>query len=294
MTRKIKKVTRNLKQQRDSLLQQYDTRQLHQLRVNIRRIRGLLKYDPSGKAKRLRKDWKTLVQQTNACRDWDTFVIYIQSTLTADQYDQLEPLLARQVRCSRKAVRRVLHSRLWEKTFQGWKSLLRNSGSRVFTPPALADSLQQVQQRVQQARWRALHWSDEASWHRFRIAIKELRYTLDNLHPQDPHETARLKTAIQRCRAIQDDLGEWHDTVVHRQLLAGIAGTGKGSEPSQVQEIVNSLGQKIRIKSDECLTRVQASLIADESLATTRPESVSPPSCGLVASQPETMEVPVD
>ena len=51
------------------------------------------------------------------------------------------------------------------------------------------------------------------AWHKLRIAIKDLRYSLNSLSQTDVDEP------IELCKRLQDLLGTWHDSIIHHQLL---------------------------------------------------------------------------
>ena len=65
---------------------------------------------------------------------------------------------------------------------------------------------------------RALEEDTDRRWHKFRIAVKEVRYVAE-ANPQLP-ESALVVAA---CRSLQTLLGDWHDTVVQLDLLDGLA-----------------------------------------------------------------------
>lgn len=272
MTKKIRKVTRDLKSRRKALLESYNADDVHQLRVNIRRIRGLLKHQHHNKAKALRGDWKQLARQTNAARDWDTFALYTSETAATDEIQQLLPLLQRYQKRSRRRVLRALRSREWSVTFKKWKSHLRKTDKKQktheksFAKPSLVARIESAQRRAKEARYQALNWGDEASWHRFRIAIKDLRYTLDNHDPESDEQRTRIKAAIRLCRQLQNALGDWHDTVVHRQLLSKLAEDPQVQKEDGLRRAINALGDRIRTRADACLNRVTDTLDQNDTI----------------------------
>ena len=62
---------------------------------------------------------------------------------------------------------------------------------------------------------------DDKHWHKLRLAIKELRYTLDNV-PVGSQDAPKPKL-IKHCKRLQDALGTWHDTVVHVRMVKEFA-----------------------------------------------------------------------
>jgi CHAD domain-containing protein len=260
MSLNIKKTTRDLKSRRRALLEAYDDRDLHKLRINIRRIRGLLKQSPDGRARKLGKHWKRLAQRTNAARDWDTLALFIRRSLEPSDWAQLQPILEPWLKRARKAAIQALESKEWAAIRDQWKSFLRKSGEQAFEHPALVVSLPAVQQRVHQAKRRAFDWGDEASWHGFRIAVKELRYTLDNLQHDNQSDQRRVEQQIRQCKRLQDDLGSWHDTVVHRRLLAEMADDPVIRERPELARLIHELGRKLAGMAADCLQHVRTML----------------------------------
>ena len=73
------------------------------------------------------------------------------------------------------------------------------------------------------SKHRALSHNNDKHWHKLRIAVKDLRYQLDAT-PKN-QRSATTRELLTLCKQIQVDLGEWHDTVVHDQLLRELAPT---------------------------------------------------------------------
>jgi CHAD domain-containing protein len=64
----------------------------------------------------------------------------------------------------------------------------------------------------------ALVQDDDTSWHKFRIAVKEVRYTAERELPGTAAES-RVAEVVEICKSFQSLLGGWHDCVVQAQLL---------------------------------------------------------------------------
>lgn len=255
MTSRESKMYGELKARRRSLLQGYDNKDLHQLRITLRRIRSLLKLRPGGKARRLRRDLGMLAATTNPARDWDTLLIHARNTLSREQLDCLQPGLAESQAATHQTVLDMLRSKQWSVTTKAWKEYARDKNFGSNLPSGSRKDLVQAQHQVAKARHRALACDDEKNWHKLRIAVKELRYKLQNL----PKRTRKPETVITLalCKRLQEDLGTWHDTVVHRQLLHEWLDGQKGDAESCV---VNSLYQMIGQEGQECLDRIRIAL----------------------------------
>jgi len=110
---KVRKVTRKLKSRRKMLLRQYDSEELHQLRVAIRRIRSLLTQRTGKEPKAIRRSLGKLARQTNAARDWDTFARYALQTLDDSAGRAVRPLLQRQLDAAHDEALQMLASDAW-------------------------------------------------------------------------------------------------------------------------------------------------------------------------------------
>ncbi len=224
---------------RSALLAGYSDEDLHQLRVTLRRMRSFLRGRPGGEARDLRQQLGALACATNSARDWDTLAASASGLLRPEQYRALQALLQDGLETAHAQVYRMLHSHQWLATLKGWQAFVQATGvetdSRDIAPGDLGNKLR----RAATAGHKALARDDDRRWHKLRIAIKELRYHLDtsSLDASNPG-TFNLDTLARKprqpvtaglldeCKTLQALLGDWHDTVVHRQLLDGLADQG--------------------------------------------------------------------
>ena len=244
-------LTEEIERRRTALLTQYRDEDLHQLRVTIRRLRGLLRNPGSSESRQLRRDWSTLVDRTNAARDWDTLVIYLEHHLAADIYLQHRAALSSGQASAQQQVLDALRSTRWSETFEQCQCYLQHAGEG--DEPALPwrNIIDAARTRASKA-WQTASEADEPrNWHRLRIAIKDLRYSLDTLAPASPESQATLAL----CKDVQTLLGDWHDTVVHRQLLEQLA-----SREEAVAPLVLSLLPVLQTRGSNCLDGVRQRL----------------------------------
>jgi CHAD domain-containing protein len=263
---KISRLTHRLKSRREALLAIYDEEDLHQLRVSIRRMRSLLKAQGGNSAKRLRKSWRKLARRTNAARDWDTFALFAREHLNPEDFHHLQPLLQHRQTQAHRRVLRALESNQWSGNMQLWKKYARKSGLDSTLELTEAANMGPVLQRVEAARQQALKKQDDASWHALRIAIKELRYLLDNLKPEGPALMAQKKRAVKFCKKLQEDLGDWHDSVIHLALLAQLAVDAFSNGDHIVRRTLDSLDSILRVHGNACLERVRETLEVDQAV----------------------------
>jgi CHAD domain-containing protein len=66
-----------------------------------------------------------------------------------------------------------------------------------------------------------------------------------------------VEVTITLCKHLQNELGDWHDTAVHRHMLARLAETLVIAEDPQHAESIDSLGGIIQAQGTACLERVR-------------------------------------
>lgn len=214
MHQRLLEVTTELVSAQDDLLRAYDPVRLYNFRVASRRIRSILKQIGSHHSRLLHKAWGGLFAVTGGARDWDVFLATSQALLTADDQKEFESINRERVANVHKNVIKMLKSSLWKRHLREWHAYLEHAEETV--PPA-----EQVREAIERAlfkvRRRFLTARDDGSdrnWHRYRIAIKELRYVTE-AHPDTPGAAC----LVEACKSQQTLLGDWHDTVVQLNLL---------------------------------------------------------------------------
>ena len=262
MTSGISKITRELKTRRTLLLERYDNEDLHQLRINIRRLRGTLKGNSRPRARKLRREWGIIAQCTNAARDWDTLATYADKSLSPTVRLQLHPLIAQYCTSAHDKVLAMLKSKEWDHALKHWQKLADRNGDSLFLAgPDIPEAIKNAT-RARRASLRALTREDEGSWHKFRIAIKDLRYTLDNQDLTQKKAREQAKPTIKLCRRLQESLGDWHDHVVHRTLLARLADNPPASEDDDLAAALKSLQTTNHNRGSHSLKKVKKLLQA--------------------------------
>ena len=217
MKSKLRSTARQLRRRRKTLLGTYDAEALHQLRINIRRLRGYLERDPREEARQLRRAWKKLVQETNDARDWDTFRAWLEVPEFSADYALLLPLIESYQTAAHERVMHMLESPAWSSALETWESFLDHSGAKLSAGPA--PKVRSLSRKFLRAQDKALESGGVRDWHKLRIATKNLRYALDELHSGGSHSADGAAKARKLCKRLQTDLGNWHDTVIHGGLL---------------------------------------------------------------------------
>ena len=245
----LQQSTIRLKNLCSSLLASYSEEDLHQLRVTLRRVRSALRETPAGNKGDLRRELGTLARATNSARDWDTLVASAHDQLGTEQLRALLPLLEEHRETAQAQVYRMLHSPRWLAALKAIDCELALTHSETDSKVIAAGQLQIKLQNTAAAGRKAMARDDDKSWHKLRIAIKELRYTLDTL-PQGPADSATARL-LDECKSLQTLLGDWHDTVVHRNLLDELAdptslyaATPASDAASALQHVLAANGQR--------------------------------------------------
>jgi CHAD domain-containing protein len=250
MRQQLIKLTEHIDDSASSLTRRYSAKKVHTLRKTIRRIRSMLKEGGRQRARYFRKSWRRFAQATNDARDWDVFQKTARKLLGDDEFAQFKRLNRKRIATARNMVRTLLASEEWRRHLREWKKYLKQTKQAAVTSHRgreindrliehfLAESGTALQQ--------ALSAEDDQSWHKFRIAVKNLRYVADAAASR-PANTRKL---IAICKALQESLGNWHDTVVQMQLL-------KSLEEEPVHTRLRSL---ISRNKNEYLSQTRAAL----------------------------------
>ena len=218
MHKKLLELTVGVAQAGENLLSEYDPKQLYAFRVDVRRIRSILKQIDSHRSRRYRKIWGGFAAVTNDARDWDIFLLTAKKLLSATQYREFEKLNQEQVRHSHEAVIELLHSMHWQRNLDEWKDVLERADEQVGGTHQGLASLELALAGARLALERALAVNDDHSWHKFRIRVKDVRYVAD-ADNDEPTNRKYVSSVIESCKQLQTLLGDWHDTVVQLNML---------------------------------------------------------------------------
>jgi CHAD domain-containing protein len=216
------------------LEQRYAARQLHALRVGIRRIRTFLKQSGGHRARRLRKTWGAFAAITNEARDWDVFHRTARALLTPEDYRSFQRLNRKRLQASHRAVTALVRSPHWNAHLGEWRLYLQRSADYDADAPP-ERSLEAVLAMAGAALALAMKANDDRAWHKFRIAVKETRYIAEAAGAPSP----RMREVIATCKSLQATLGQWHDTVIQLQLLDEL-----GADPVHTRLRTLILGRK--------------------------------------------------
>lgn len=230
----LQQLFQRLTELRRQLLEQYQAEALHQLRVCLRRLRSWLKDHPGSGASQLDRAIAQLVKPSNPARDWDTLAIRAQQILPAQHWrnfqQQLEPTLNHY---HQQAVA-PLAGDDWLQLERFWNSLKQTQVANEADPHD--KSLAKARQRFIKASCRVLSQPSDHRWHRLRIRTKNLRYQLEGIE----NPSAAQQQWIAQLKQLQQQLGDWHDALVHQQLLNQLQDQGS---VGRQQELIKPLLQ---------------------------------------------------
>ncbi len=200
------------------LLREYDPERLYALRVSARRTRSILKHIGDHRSRRFRKSWGGFTATTNESRDWDVFLATAEQLLSGDDFTDFSNLNQERVQSCHEAVIEMLRSAPWRRHLEEWRICLERADEDNSDMAQDNDALDRALTKACLVLERALAVDDDRSWHKFRIAVKEVRYVAD-AGKDDPQRALYLAGVVETCKVLQTLLGDWHDTVVQLNML---------------------------------------------------------------------------
>ena len=228
----------------DRLTGDYRPKDLHRLRIGIRRIRSLLKQVSDRNARHFRKTWGGFAAVTNQARDWDVFLKAARSILPDAGFRDFRSILMPQVLASHEAVIEVLQSAQWQRHLAEWQRFLEQIDDRVVDDGKPHWSVGEALSKARRTCQLALATGDDRAWHKFRIAVKNLRYIADASIHDPACDRQHLNAVIAACKILQTRLGKWHDTVVQLQIISELGLNDEGKAAAAKSTLTRALEQK--------------------------------------------------
>lgn len=210
-----------LRVKRRTLLHRYDDDALHQLRVALRRVRSLLRHIDSVPALALRRELGHLADATNAARDWDTLASRAVASLNSRDLQSVQPWLEENRAAAHLQVLQMLRSDEWSQAIARLEECIEHGELATVGQRHGDGDIARARHDAGRAWSKVQSADDNKHWHKLRLAIKELRYTLDSV-PVGSQDAPKPKL-IKHCKRLQDSLGTWHDTVVHVRMVEEFA-----------------------------------------------------------------------
>lgn len=240
-----------------------DARELHDLRVAVRRTRSALgefrEYFPLPAVARFRTEFRWLGEITGPVRDLDVYLETLpdyQRLLSGEVAAALEPFrtfLQRHRRTEqRRLVRRLTSLRL-QHLIDDWRGLLMTGGTDPWPEIACQPAAEVARRRIWKLYRRFLRQgkaittdAPDAELHRLRITGKKLRYLIEffrELYP--PGEIDEL---VKTMKSIQDYLGDYQDCAVQQAHLSEMDRqmASEGAMPPETHAALALLVQRLR------------------------------------------------
>lgn len=198
--------------------------EVHDLRVTIRRITRLLKFlngcFPRKQSRKIRRRLKKIMVQAGRVRDRDVALKWIGKVAPSAPSP-----LAHKLEAQRKKAAQTLTASLqrWEhrNSCHKWRKALEPESSAEQRGSAEAIALQLLPRMAKDwfrsGKNAARHNASAEELHQFRIAAKNLRYTLDLFAPL---YGASINHLLQQLKALQTLLGEVNDCATVQQMMS--------------------------------------------------------------------------
>ncbi len=238
---------------RRALLHRYDEEALHQLRVALRRVRSRLRHIDSAEAQNLRHDLGQLADATSAARDWDTLAGRARASLKPRKYRCIQLYLEHGRTASHEPVLDMLRSQQWTQAMGRLETCIDAASDNQS-----GTGMARAKQEVHRAWCEVQSQEDNKHWHKLRLAIKELRYTLDSV-PRNALEPSVAKT-LKHGKKLQEMLGTWHDTVVHLRMVRAYADSLDAEVDEKLLDVLKVWCKRMKREAGEALDEARSYL----------------------------------
>lgn len=263
------KLLRSVSTQITRTIRSHGAGEVHDLRVAIRRFMRILVVlkpcFPRGESRRIRRGLKRIMVQAGAVRDHDIALRLLTRMAVSKSGPAGLGAIARQFQEKRKEAAETLSTTLrrWVQRNlpASWrKAVVSEGGPKAADARFCAAPVDVLAKRILPAmatehfRFGKDAAQDRASVgeiHRFRIASKNLRYTLDLFAPL--YGTS-LPGLLEQLKDIQTLLGDINDCATVRRLLH----SQKASRQKEGKEILSALKKRQRRKTEEFQKRYAA------------------------------------
>jgi len=213
---------------------------VHQIRVALRRLRSLIKLIgrsfPSAETAYLSTEAKRIADAFGDARDWTVFSDLIEAgpaqnlvdvaalpALIAQARDRADAGLTHGIEAlaAEATTRFVLTLQLYV-AMNGWRNAAPEAELRALLDPVTGYAAYALEQGFRRLKKRARGFDDMSAEHRheMRIALKQMRYTVDFFgHLFEP---GAAKAYAAQTSGLQDRLGEANDAAVAARLIASL------------------------------------------------------------------------
>jgi 2-keto-4-pentenoate hydratase/2-oxohepta-3-ene-1,7-dioic acid hydratase in catechol pathway len=221
----------NLRQLIARLADTPDTEALHDVRVELRRLRSVLATlagMPAVDTEALGEHCRWLASCGGSLRDFDVLLEALPTYAencgldSPAELSTLRRVLSKQRTAQRRKLRAAIRSRRAEIFLAQVERLacLSPQAPGWSARPAAAAALRRAHRRIVKQGKRLAESADAAELHKLRKRCKRLRYLLEVYAPLFPGR--RIEAAINRLRKLQNALGRFQDCTVQAELLRGV------------------------------------------------------------------------
>lgn len=237
----------------------YDTEFLHDYRVSLRKVRSVLSLFKGVYQKEetevLKKNFAAIMQQTNALRDLDVYLLnktYYFGLIPEGAHEGLALLfvyLFEQRKQEHARVSKMMCSKIYSQEINRLEDLFTNGSSLIAGPkgkePSLEFACRLIFKRYGKVCKIARNigaQTEDSVIHQLRINCKKLRYLMEFFSPLFPEEN--LKMLIKALKLLQDNLGRFNDYSVQQKFLRHILSekiSAFGNAKVKVAESVGAL-----------------------------------------------------
>lgn len=238
------------------------TDEIHDLRVAIRRFTTILNVlkpcFPRGESQRIRRGLKRIMSQAGHVRDHDVALQMIEKMALPESGP-----LVKQFREGRDEAAGILTASLrrwgarnlparWRDA-QKSDSRPKDADRRFRATPVEAAAARilpdLVTEHFRQGKNAARHKASVRDIHRFRIALKNFRYTIDFFTPLYGNSLAGL---LAQLKDVQTLLGDIHDSANVRHMVSRLrASPGKEGGKKSSREVLSELKKRQRKKTEQ-------------------------------------------
>ena len=241
------------------VLADYDTEFLHDYRVSLRKVRSVLSLFKGVYQEKetevLKKDFASLMQQTNALRDLDVYLLnklHYFNLIPAETHEGLAILFAylfEQRKKEHSRVSKMMGNKIYSQNFKRLENLFTGGAALIAGPKAKEPSLEfacrlivKRYEKVCKIARNIDAQTEDSAIHELRINCKKLRYLMEFFSPLFSEE--KMKTLIKALKQLQDNLGNFNDFSVQQKFLRHILSekmTDFGNKKLKVAESVGAL-----------------------------------------------------
>ncbi len=219
----------NIKLYKEKILKAYSDEDLHQLRVNIRRSRAIIRMMGTVFTDKQRlyhdKRLASVAKFTNKKRDLDVFIAAFDGEFSDEVHDELRYFyhdISRQREAEEENVKKFLQEETLTSYLKELETFLTQSSSRahvakepiaLFLEARIELMIQHIMKKIKKYKQER----KEEHLHKVRISFKKLRYILESFDKL--FYKKNVKALLKGVKKLQNDLGIFNDLCVQHLFL---------------------------------------------------------------------------